>query len=235
MKQTRAVRPTKIAAHTAVVLSSAFLTILFLLHLLEPEFDPAWRLISEYELGRYGWMMTLAFFGSIITSNAINPSAVMRMNSQIRRPEVMMISQLSFDDKKSILQWWLLLLSVFVIHNLEEILFDIYEWEMTHSLPTWMEAVRKFHTSIQLTRPRFFMILLVICLVVSSLAFMLRNRPRASRNWMTTFVVIMLGVYLGHIVTSLYARSPQPGVYSAILQGMPVYSFVLYQLWRTRI
>ena len=143
-----------------------------------------------------------------------------------------MMSQLSFDDKKSILRCWLVLLSVFVIHNLEEILFDIYAWEMTHSLPSWMEAARKFHTSIQLTRPRFFMILLVMCLVVSGLAFALRNRPRASRNWMTTFVVIMLGVYLGHVATSLYAGSPQPGVYSAVLQGLPVYSFVLYQIRR---
>ena len=59
----------KIAARIAVVLSVTFLAILFLLHFLEPEFDPAWRLISEYELGRHGWMMTLAFFcwgGSVL-------------------------------------------------------------------------------------------------------------------------------------------------------------------------
>jgi hypothetical protein len=52
----------KLAARLAIVLSATFLTILFLLHFLEPEFDPSWRMISEYELGRYGWMMTLAFF-----------------------------------------------------------------------------------------------------------------------------------------------------------------------------
>ena len=143
------------------------------------------------------------------------------------------MSQLAFDDKKSMLQWWLLLLSVFVIHNLEEILFDIYAWEMTHPLPSWYERARRFHTSIQLTRPRFIVIILGICLVVSGLAFLLRNRPRASKNWMTTFVLIMLGVYTGHFITSLYARSPQPGVYSAALQGLPVYGFVLYQLRRS--
>jgi hypothetical protein len=131
-----------------------------------------------------------------------------------------------------VLRWWLVLLSVFVIHNLEEILFDIYAWEMTHDLPSWMEMSRRFHTYIQLTPSRFVAIVVVLCLVVSGLAFLLRNRPRASRYWMTAFVVIMLGVYLGHLVTSLYAGSPQPGVYSAVLQGMPVYGFVLYQLWR---
>ena len=39
----------------------AFLALLTLLHFLEPEFDPRWRMISEYELGRYGYLMSLAF------------------------------------------------------------------------------------------------------------------------------------------------------------------------------
>lgn len=52
----------KEAARITVVLSATFLVILFFLHFLEPEFDPAWRMISEYALGRYGWMMALAFF-----------------------------------------------------------------------------------------------------------------------------------------------------------------------------
>lgn len=59
--------------YAVVVLSGAFLAILTLLHFLEPEFDPSWRMISEYELGRYGWMMTLAFFcwgGSVLALRA---------------------------------------------------------------------------------------------------------------------------------------------------------------------
>src|SRR5262245_48431294 len=39
-----------------------FLILLATLHFLEPEFDSSKRLISEYELGRYGWIMSLAFF-----------------------------------------------------------------------------------------------------------------------------------------------------------------------------
>jgi hypothetical protein len=56
-------------ARIAIALSAAFLAILLLLHFLEPEFDPSWRMISEYELGRFGWMMSLAFFcwgGSVL-------------------------------------------------------------------------------------------------------------------------------------------------------------------------
>ena len=39
----------------------AFLAILSVLHFLEPEFNPP-HLISEYQLGRFGWLMSLAFF-----------------------------------------------------------------------------------------------------------------------------------------------------------------------------
>ena len=57
------------AARITVVLAAVFLSILLLLHFLEPEFEPSWRMISEYALGRYGWMMSLAFFcwgGSVL-------------------------------------------------------------------------------------------------------------------------------------------------------------------------
>ena len=50
------------AGRLVVACSVAFLGLLSLLHLLEPEFDPSWRMISEYALGQYGWMMRLAFF-----------------------------------------------------------------------------------------------------------------------------------------------------------------------------
>lgn len=52
----------KVAARMAVVFSAIFLALLVLLHFLEPEFDPSWRMISEYAIGRYGWAMNLAFF-----------------------------------------------------------------------------------------------------------------------------------------------------------------------------
>ena len=51
-----------LVGRSVIILVSAFLAILVLLHFLEPEFDPSWRMISEYEIGRYGWLMTVAFF-----------------------------------------------------------------------------------------------------------------------------------------------------------------------------
>ena len=51
-----------VSAYTSIVFASVFLAILFTLHFLKRELDPAWRMISEYEIGRFGWMMRLAFF-----------------------------------------------------------------------------------------------------------------------------------------------------------------------------
>ncbi len=52
----------------------AFLVILTALHFLEPEFNPPY-LISEYELGRFGWLMSLAFvclgIGSLLLARAV--------------------------------------------------------------------------------------------------------------------------------------------------------------------
>jgi len=46
----------------AIVFAATFLALLILLHFLKPELDPSWRMISEYEIGRFGWMMRVAFF-----------------------------------------------------------------------------------------------------------------------------------------------------------------------------
>jgi hypothetical protein len=50
------------AAGLAIGLVSAFIAVLAVLVVAEPEIDPTWRWISEYELGHIGWAMSLAFF-----------------------------------------------------------------------------------------------------------------------------------------------------------------------------
>ncbi len=44
-----------------LIAAGAFIIILVLLHFLKPELDPSWRMISEYEIGRFGWLMRIAF------------------------------------------------------------------------------------------------------------------------------------------------------------------------------
>jgi hypothetical protein len=46
----------------AIALTVIALLLLASLQVLSPEFAPSWRMISEYALGRYGWMLSLMFF-----------------------------------------------------------------------------------------------------------------------------------------------------------------------------
>jgi hypothetical protein len=50
------------SAYVSIDFAAVFLINLILLHFMKRELDPAWRMISEYEIGRFGWMMRLAFF-----------------------------------------------------------------------------------------------------------------------------------------------------------------------------
>jgi hypothetical protein len=52
---------TKATLSLAIGLCVACVAILLALHVLEPEFNPP-HFISEYQLGRFGWLMSLAFF-----------------------------------------------------------------------------------------------------------------------------------------------------------------------------
>src|SRR5262245_29675461 len=49
------------AARMAIGFALTFVVILVVLHLFEPEFNSDGHMISEYELGRYGWLMRVAF------------------------------------------------------------------------------------------------------------------------------------------------------------------------------
>lgn len=56
-----------------------FVLLVALLHVLEPEFGPMWRFVSEYSNGRHGWVMKLAFFvlafGCAAATAALRPHA----------------------------------------------------------------------------------------------------------------------------------------------------------------
>ena len=69
-----------LAARLSIASGVFFVLLLGSLHLIEPEFDPTWRFVSEYALGDVGWMMRLAFF-LLATSLA---SAGVAIFSQIR-------------------------------------------------------------------------------------------------------------------------------------------------------
>lgn len=49
------------AARISLVSGATFVVLLAALHFIKPDLDPSWRPISEYALGKYGWIMTVAF------------------------------------------------------------------------------------------------------------------------------------------------------------------------------
>ncbi len=49
------------AARFCLACAAAAVALLAILHLLRPDLDPSWRMISEYALGDHGWLMRIAF------------------------------------------------------------------------------------------------------------------------------------------------------------------------------
>jgi hypothetical membrane protein len=56
-----------------IALAAAGVTVVLfgLLHILSPEFDPAWRMVSEYANGSYGWVLSLFFVAWGVSSLAL--------------------------------------------------------------------------------------------------------------------------------------------------------------------
>ena len=59
------------AARVAMASAIAALLALASLHLLSPEFDPSWRMVSEYANGHYGWLLSLMFVAWGLSSWAL--------------------------------------------------------------------------------------------------------------------------------------------------------------------
>src|SRR5262245_65029552 len=83
MKNTVCTDPLKISRPLMLAsLAASAGAILFLasLHVLSPELDPSWRVVSEYALGRYGWVLSFMFLSWAIGSWAL----VFGIRSQVR-------------------------------------------------------------------------------------------------------------------------------------------------------
>lgn len=55
-------RLARIRQRVVFICAAYYLIVVTALHILEPGFDPRFRFMSEYALGRYGWLMTTTFF-----------------------------------------------------------------------------------------------------------------------------------------------------------------------------
>lgn len=70
-----------------VAATSAIATILLLasLHALSPEFDPSWRVVSEYANGSYGWVLSLMFLVWALSNWALAYELRSEMKTQAGR------------------------------------------------------------------------------------------------------------------------------------------------------
>jgi hypothetical protein len=59
------------AARIAVAGGLVSLILLGALHVLRPDLDPSWHVISEYAVGEYGWLMALCFLSMAIGSASL--------------------------------------------------------------------------------------------------------------------------------------------------------------------
>ncbi len=59
------------AARLAIAAAAAEILLLGSLHVLSPEFDPSWRVVSEYATGQYGSVLSLMFLAGALSSWAL--------------------------------------------------------------------------------------------------------------------------------------------------------------------
>jgi Protein of unknown function (DUF998) len=79
-------RIARMSERVVFLCAAYYVIVLIVLHILEPEFDPRFRFMSEYALGDYGWLMTTTFFalGLAPLAAAIGLRAVNQLSRSIR-------------------------------------------------------------------------------------------------------------------------------------------------------
>jgi hypothetical protein len=72
-KATDTAHPSMLSTAGRISFAASVATLVFLaaLHLLSPEFDPASRMVSEYALGNYNWVLTLMFLAWALSCVAL--------------------------------------------------------------------------------------------------------------------------------------------------------------------
>lgn len=61
---------TQLLSRISILCSIVFITLLAILHLIKNDVNPFWQPISEYALGKNGWVMRFAFFSMTIATGA---------------------------------------------------------------------------------------------------------------------------------------------------------------------
>lgn len=70
------------AAWLALIMTLATVLLLAALHVLSPEFDPSFRMVSEYAFGHYGWVLSAMFLAWGISSWALTVAIWSQVNTR---------------------------------------------------------------------------------------------------------------------------------------------------------
>jgi len=73
------------SALTSVAAAVVFLALVGWLHVIKPEMSPSWRFVSEYAIGRHGWVMTLAFFAWAVSCATLAVALQARVSTRAGR------------------------------------------------------------------------------------------------------------------------------------------------------
>ena len=73
------------SALTSVVAAAVFLALVGWLHVIKPEMSPSWRFVSEYAIGRHGWIMTLAFMAWAVSCATLAVALRTRVSTRAGR------------------------------------------------------------------------------------------------------------------------------------------------------
>jgi hypothetical protein len=61
----------RLAPRLTISGASLFILLLAVLHVVKPELEPSWRMVSEYAIGRNGWIMAAAFLSLSVSCAAL--------------------------------------------------------------------------------------------------------------------------------------------------------------------
>ena len=86
----------KSAACIAFFSAAISLSLIVLLHVLEPQYDPSWRFVSEYAAGPFGWLMQIAFMAMAASFAALAFALRTEVSTRLGRVGLFMLYSSAF-------------------------------------------------------------------------------------------------------------------------------------------
>jgi hypothetical protein len=120
-------------------------------------------------------------------------------------------------------KFWVPVIAVFIVHNIGEVAGNMPEWGREHF------ALLNWAGNYQL---EYGILVAILISVIIIIALSFRNNHKITRRLLEIFTIVMIVNCIWHTCTSIYAGAISPGLFEALILGLPVYSYTLYLLMR---